>query len=302
MVNISGKTRDSLISERDAFNEALVGWGSRSLRDLPWRSTRNPWRVLVSEVMLQQTPVRRVEPKYLEFVELWPTPENLTQAQLSDLLKFWVGLGYPRRARNLYDAAHQIVNVHDGAVPSSLSQLMELPGVGPYTARAVMVFAFELQVGVVDTNVGRLLARWCGGPLQPKAAQELADDLVPVGDPWLWNQALFDLAASICTKRDPQCTQCPAEAWCSWRGAGQDPADGSAGVGKKQSRFHGSDRQARGKLMKGLSEGPVRVAEASAVMGLSDDPNRCARLVDDLLSEGLLTIKDEVLLLGDLLQ
>jgi len=252
--------------------------------------------------MLQQTQVRRVEPKYLEFMERWSTPENLTQSQLSDVLKFWVGLGYPRRARNLYDAAHQIVDVHSGVVPSTLPQLMELPGVGPYTARAVMVFAFELQVGVVDTNVGRLLARWCGAPLQPKAAQELADQLVPSGDPWLWNQALFDLAASTCTKRDPRCMHCPAEPWCSWRGAGPDPADGSAGVGKKQSRFHGSDRQARGKLMKELSAGSVPVAEASAVMGLSDDPNRSDRLVDDLLSEGLLTIKDEVLLLGDLLQ
>ena len=302
MAKISGTTRASLIAEREVLNRTLLNWARISSRDLPWRDTRNPWSVLVSEVMLQQTQVSRVQPKYLEFLELWPTPDRLADSQLSDLLVFWLGLGYPRRARNLHSAARQIRDLHSGTVPSTLADLLGLPGVGPYTARAVMVFAFEMKVGVVDTNVGRLLARWSGDSLEPARAQQLADALVPPGDPWLWNQGLFDLAALICTRKNPRCTECPVVSLCSWRGVGPDPSYGSAGVTKKQSRFQGSDRQARGKLMKGLAVSPVLLTDAPAVMGLSDEPKRSVRLVEDLRCEGLITIQDEFLLLGDSLQ
>ena len=302
MAKTSGNSGVSLIAEPEVFNRQLLNWANAFLRDLPWRATRDPWSVLVSEVMLQQTQVSRVEPKYVEFLKLWPTPGHLANSALADLLVFWVGLGYPRRARNLHSAARQIRDRHSGIVPSTLPELMELPGIGPYTARAVMVFAFEMKVGVVDTNVGRLMARWSGGTLKPGAAQRLADALVPPDDPWLWNQALFDFAALVCTKKTPKCLECPVASSCSWRGTGSDPASNSAGVTGKQNKFQGSDRQARGKLMQGLAVGPIALAEAPAVMGLQDEPSRSDRLVHDLHSEGLITICNGFLLLGDSLE
>jgi len=301
MAKISGKTENDIELDREALNQGLCQWASGSLRDLPWRSTRDPWPVLVSEVMLQQTQVSRVTPKYIEFLERWPSPEALTQSSVSDLLKLWQGLGYPRRARNLYDAAHQIVQAHDGQVPSALEDLLLLPGVGPYTARAVLVFAFELPVGVLDTNVGRLLARWTGRSLDPKEAQLIADELVDPDRPWLWNQGLFDLAALRCAKRNPECNRCPVKEWCSWGGVGDDPAVGSAAVSTAQTRFEGSDRQARGRLLKALTSGPVPTAQAATIMELQEDPVRAFRLIGDLQNESLVTVQDEALLLGDLL-
>ncbi len=302
MAKISGRTENDLVAEREALNQGLCKWASAELRDLPWRATRDPWSVLVSEVMLQQTQVTRVASKYIEFLERWPSPQALTQSRASDLLKLWQGLGYPRRARNLYDSAHQIVEIHNGNVPSSLEDLLLLPGVGPYTARAVLVFAFELPVGVLDTNVGRLLARWSGRSLEPKEAQRMADKLVDPNRPWLWNQGLFDLAAVRCSKRNPECSGCPVREWCSWRGIGDDPAVGSAAVSTTQTKFQGSDRQARGRLLKALTNGPVHSSKAAAIMDLQDDVVRASRLIGDLQNEGLITVRHEELLLGDLLQ
>jgi len=302
MAKISGRTENEIVADREALNQSLSLWASEALRDLPWRSTRDPWAVLVSEVMLQQTQVSRVEPKYLEFVERWPSPQALTKSNISDLLKFWQGLGYPRRARNLYDSAHRIVQIHDCKVPSTLEDLLLLPGVGPYTARAVLVFAFELAVGVLDTNVGRLLARWSGRSLGPKEAQRIADELVDPERPWLWNQGLFDLAALRCSKRNPRCSGCPVEELCSWRGVGDDPATGSAAVSTIQAPFQGSDRQARGRLLMALTSGPVPAAQAAAIMELQDERARASRLIADLQSESLITVRHEALLLGDLLQ
>lgn len=138
----------------------LLAWGGPHLRDLPWRRTRDPWGVLVSEVMAQQTQVDRIIPRWEAFMERFPTPEALAEAPLADLLRLWQGLGYPRRARSLHEAARRIAN--SGRFPSTVEELMDLPGVGPYTARAVAAFAFDLDVGVLDTNVGRLLARLAG--------------------------------------------------------------------------------------------------------------------------------------------
>ena len=288
--------------EGGGFTSALLGWAAKSRRNLPWRSTRDPWAVLVSEVMLQQTQVSRAEVKYLEFLNYWPTPKDLARVKLSELLKFWTGLGYPRRARNLHQAAQQITNLHRGRVPRELDQLLQLPGVGPYTARAVMVFAFEKQLGVVDTNVGRLLARWCGNSLRPKAAQELADEIVAPGQSWDWNQGLFDLAATVCTKRNPRCRGCPVKSWCAWQGTGKDPAEGSAGVSKRQQPFSGSNREARGRLLSALAQGSVEMSDAASVMGLLDEQCRVVQLVNDLRDEGLVASQGDVLLLGDLVK
>lgn len=271
------------------LHESVFSWITPRLRQLPWRDTRDPWLVLVSEVMLQQTGVHRVLPKWEAFVAEFPRADECARAPLGDVLRLWQGLGYPRRARNLHEAAKAIVSEHGGVVPSSLEGLLGLPGVGPYTARAVLAFAFEADAAVVDTNIARVLARHHGRTLKAREAQTLADAWVPSGEAWLWNQALMDLGATVCRPR-PMCEVCPVAFTCAWRGGGagdgDDPSVGSAGVSVSQPRFEGSDRQARGRLMKALSELPVSVGAVSVVM---DRPaNVTSRLVDDLLREGLI--------------
>ena len=271
------------------LHESVFSWITPRLRQLPWRDTRDPWLVLVSEVMLQQTGVHRVLPKWEAFVAEFPRADECARAPLGDVLRLWQGLGYPRRARNLHEAAKAIVSEHGGVVPSSLEGLLGLPGVGPYTARAVLAFAFEADAAVVDTNIARVLARYHGRTLKAREAQTLADAWVPSGEAWLWNQALMDLGATVCRPR-PMCEVCPVAFTCAWRGGGagdgDDPSVGSAGVSVSQPRFEGSDRQARGRLMKALSELPVSVAAVSVVMDRPADVT--SRLVDDLLREGLI--------------
>ena len=238
----------------------VLAWGLPRLRDLPWRQTRDPWRILVAEVMLQQTQVDRVIPKWRAFCDGYPTPAVCVAAPLGDVLRLWHGLGYPRRARNLHDAATAMVERHDGAVPDRIDDLLALPGIGPYTARAVLAFAFERDEAVVDTNIARVLARCSRERSDAEAAQALADSLVPRGQGWAWNQALMDLGATVC-RPAPSCDECPVRrSSCAWLRAGRpepDPSVGSAGVSTPQSRFEGSERQARGRVLKALTIGPV---------------------------------------------
>ncbi len=267
---------------------ALLRWWERQARDLPWRRTRDPWAVLVSEVMLQQTQVARVVPRYEAFLERFPDPAACAAAPLAEVLGLWAGLGYNRRARDLHRAAASVVEAHGGRFPAELGALLSLPGVGPYTARAVLAFAFEHDVGVVDTNVGRVLARWEGRRLRPSEVQRLADAAVPSGAGWRWNQALFDLGAGPCARRAPKCGNCPVARWCAWRGEGDDPADGSAGVAGGQSRFEGSDRQGRGRLVDALrAAGRVPAGGLAGAAGWPDDPARAARVAAGLVADGL---------------
>ncbi|MFM7686847.1 MAG: A/G-specific adenine glycosylase [Actinomycetota bacterium] len=261
----------------------VLAWGVPRLRDLPWRRTRDPWAVLVSEVMLQQTQVRRVIPKWSGFLDLFPTPEACAAVPLGDVLREWQGLGYPRRARNLHATATEVARL--GSFPSTLEGLLALPGVGSYTARAVLAFAFEADAAVVDTNIARVLARVEGARLTAKQAQHLADEWLPVGQSWEWNQCLMDLGAVVCRPR-PDCEACPLRQRCSWRGTGPDPAEGSAGVSRPQARFEGSDRQARGRLLRAVAAAPVARAHSARAMAVAAD--RAERLVDALVSEGLL--------------
>ena len=274
----------------------LLAWGGPRLRGLPWRRTRDPWGVLVSEVMAQQTQVARIIPRWEAFMERFPTPESLAEAPLADLLRLWQGLGYPRRARALHEAARRIRD--SGRFPSTVEQLMDLPGVGPYTARAVAAFAFDLDVGVLDTNVGRLLARLAGERLRPAAAQSMADDLVPKGDAWIWNQVVMDFGATVCTARSPRCDGCPVSGQCAWAGSTEraDPAQGSAGVSGKQARFEGSDRQARGRLLAALVDGPILAVAVAVVM--ERDSVVADRLLADLVAEGLCRRVDDEIVLG----
>lgn len=275
--------------ERGVSNEIiepLLGWARVRLRDLPWRRTRDPWCVLVSEVMSQQTGIDRVVPKYLAFIERFPTPAACAAAPLGDALALWSGLGYPRRCRNLHDAARMIVDRHNGRVPLDLDSLLALPGVGAYTARAVLSFAGAHDVGVVDTNVARVLSRLLDSPLGARDAQRIADALVPAGRSWEWNQALMDLGSTVCRARRADCDACPVERWCAWDD-GPDPAPASALTSKPQPRFEGSDRQARGRLMRRLAEGAVRRRDVARVMGLSADLDRAERLLAALVAERL---------------
>jgi len=268
--------------------DPLLGWGLPQLRDFPWRQTNNRWHVLVSEVMSQQTQVHRVVPKFNLFLEQFPTPAICAGASLGELLETWQGLGYPRRCRNLHEAAKVMVLRHNGEVPATLEELVALPGVGDYTARAVMAFADHADVGVVDTNVARVLARVQNKVLGKKEVQLIADAIVPEGLGWEWNQVMMDFGATVCSARAPKCASCIINNHCSWRKlGGDDPAPATAGTSKPQSRFEGSDRQARGKLMKALVSGAVRISDAAKVMGLMEQQERSDAIVKSLLEDGL---------------
>jgi A/G-specific adenine glycosylase len=283
---------------------ALAAWGAAHLRPLPWRATRDPWAVLVSEVMAQQTGVDRVVPAYLSFLARFPDPSACAASPAAEVVRLWAGLGYNRRALNLHGAATAIAARHGGEVPDDLAALLALPGVGPYTARAVLAFAFEQPVGVVDTNVGRVLARWHGRRLRSLEAQSLADELARSAAPgggagsWWWNQSLMELGGAVCRRRRPDCAACPVAAGCAWAASGlapPDPADGSAGVSVGQPRFDGSDRQGRGRLVAALVAGPVAVADVAAVMGWPDDPARGDRVAVAVLADGLAVRDGDVL-------
>ena len=274
------------LTRNDRIAVALLKWGSDTLRDLPWRRTRNPWHVLVSEVMLQQTSVARVLPKFEAFIDEFPTPHDLASAPLGDALRLWSGLGYPRRCRNLREAARVLHEEFNGEFPESVDVLLTLPGVGQYTSRAVLAFAFEHDVAVVDTNVSRVLSRLEGRALKAKELQVLADSFVPQGLGWEWNQVMMDFGARHCTARQPQCAQCPLRQLCVWKGEGVDPAPASAGASKPQGRFEGSDRQARGRALRAVADGVTSLAALTRTMGVEED--RAQTLVFALVDEGLL--------------
>jgi A/G-specific adenine glycosylase len=191
---------------------------------------------------------------------------------------------------HLHRCATAVVERHGGRLPCELGALLELPGIGPYTARAVLTFAFEVDVGIVDTNAARVLARWEGHRMTAGQAQGAADAGVPAGRAWAWNQAVLDLGAAVCTRRSPHCGTCPVAETCAWAAAGwpaPDPADGSAGVSGSQSRFSGSDRQGRGLLVRALRDGPVAVADLAEVMGWPADPERAQRVAATVVADGL---------------
>jgi A/G-specific adenine glycosylase len=278
---------------------ALLSWWERNGRDLPWRRTRDPWAVLISETMLQQTQVPRVETRFPAFLAAFPTPAACAARPAGDVVKAWAGLGYNSRALRLHQCAVAIVERHGGTMPDDLDALLALPGIGPYTARAVLVFAFERDIGLVDTNAGRFLSRaGAGRSVDKREAQALADSLVPPGRGWAWGQAVFDLGALVCTKRSPRCDECPIVHECRWAQAGfppPDPVVGSAGISGGQSTFEGSDRQGRGRLVDALRVGPVALADLPAVMGWPDDALRAGRVADGLVRDGLAVADGDLL-------
>jgi A/G-specific adenine glycosylase len=289
----------ALLTDRQA---AVLGWWEEQRRELPWRETRDPWEVLVCEVMAQQTQVARVAGRWRPFLDRFPTPAALAAVPAAEAIRWWSGLGYNRRALALHRTACTVVRDDGGQLPADLAALLALPGVGPYTARAVLAFAFEADHGIVDTNTARVLARWEGRRLGAKQVQAAADAAVPAGQAWAWNQAMLDLGATVCTRRAPRCEACPVAHDCAWARAGHpepDPAERSAGTSGGQSRFDGSDRQGRGRLVAALRSRDVSSHELAAVMGWPDDPLRADRVATTLLGDGLVTRHGETYRLAD---
>lgn len=285
------------------MSSAVLAWGRQQLRPLPWRSTRDPWAILVAETMLQQTQVARVIDAYGRFLETFPTAVTCANAPVAAVIRLWEGLGYNRRAVRLHAAAQQLVRDHDGRVPADLTALLALPGVGAYTARAVMVFAFEQPVGVLDTNAGRVLARLVAGRrLTVGEAQRIADAAADHSEPWLWNQSILDLGATVCRARAPDCPSCPVRDHCVWAARGHpspDPARDGAASPRPQATFEGSDRQLRGRLVNALRSQTIAADQLAAIAG-ADDPTRVGRLADDLVAEGIAQWRaDRLALAGD---
>ena len=273
------------------LHDPVLRWYDDHARDLPWRSaTASAWSVLVSEFMLQQTPVARVLPVHAAWLARWPTPAALAAESTGEALRAWGRLGYPRRALRLHAAATAIGAEHGGEVPAAYAELLALPGIGDYTASAVASFAFGQRHVVLDTNVRRVLARAVRGVEFPptsvsRAERDLATDLLPADAATgaTWAVAVMELGALVCTARDPRCDSCPIADQCAWLAAGRPAHDGPP---RRGQAWAGTDRQCRGRIMAVLrdADGPVHQSRIDAVW--PDDPqrNRClAGLVTDRL-------------------
>ncbi|GAA1326185.1 A/G-specific adenine glycosylase [Leucobacter albus] len=286
---------------RSELSAALNAWFELSARELPWRAPdTTAWGVLVSEFMSQQTQVERVIPHWLEWMERWPTPSALAAAEPGEAVRAWKRLGYPRRALWLHRAAVEIAERHGDKVPADVDALLALTGIGPYTARAVAVFAFGDTHPVVDTNTRRVIARAVQGRAAAgmPAARDLTDmaALLPSdrAAAATFNAAAMELGAIVCTARAPRCDACPIANICEWRGAGYP--DNAPEKRPKQAAFEGSDRQARGKIMELLrsADAPVAVADAVAAARAgrrprgAPDPAQPRRAYDSLVADGLL--------------
>lgn len=271
---------------------AISDWFLREGRDLPWRRQGfGAWGILVSEVMLQQTPVARVIPRLEEWLERWPTPADLAAVPSGEAVRAWHRLGYPRRALRLHAAAVAITEQHSGIVPEDIEQLLALPGIGEYTARAVAAFAYGHRHPVVDTNVRRVLARAIDGQGEagpPSTTRDLAamDVILPRGlaDARLASAAVMELGAIVCTARAPRCDVCPIVRQCVWRLDGYPPYLGPRAA--TQKKFEGSDRQVRGLIMAELraSDAPVTAEEIKLVW---PDVAQRERALAGLLHDGL---------------
>jgi A/G-specific adenine glycosylase len=274
----------------------VLRWYAVHARDLPWRRPEaSPWAVLVSEFMLQQTPVARVLPVYDAWLERWPNPADLAAEPTGEAVRAWGRLGYPRRALRLHAAATAMVERHGGQVPDSYDELLALPGVGDYTAAAVASFAFGQRHVVLDTNVRRVLARTLRGVEFPdrsvtRAERTLAASVLPDQDETAatWAVAVMELGALVCTAAGPRCGQCPVADRCAWLAAGSPAYDGPP---RRGQAWAGTDRQCRGRIMAVLraAEGAVPWSRIEAVW---PDPAQRERCVADLVSDGLVAAVD----------
>ncbi len=287
-----------------SLHGSVLAWYGTQARDLPWRRPgTTPWGVLVSEVMLQQTPVARVLPAWEAWTTRWPTPADLAGAAPGEAVRAWDRLGYPRRALRLHAAAVAMVERHDGRVPEARDDLLALPGVGGYTAAAVLAFAFGRRAAVVDTNVRRVHARLVSGEALPAPAltsteTRLAEALLPSDDATAatWSVAVMELGALVCTSRSPRCGVCPVQRSCAWVGAGSPPAQGPA---RRGQAWDGTDRQVRGRLLAALRASPTPVP-AELLAAQWPDGTQRERCLDSLLDDGLVVqVGDDFALPGE---
>ncbi|MFV8162032.1 A/G-specific adenine glycosylase [Mycobacterium sp. 134] len=267
--------------------EQLVSWYTDAQRDLPWRRQGvTAWQILVSEFMLQQTPVARVEPIWLAWIDRWPTPSATAAAGSAEVLRAWGKLGYPRRAKRLHECAVVIAGEYGDEVPTDVETLLTLPGIGAYTARAVACFAYSASVPVVDTNVRRVVTRVLRGQADaPARARDLDDVAALLPDDATaptFSAALMELGAVVCTARAPQCGCCPLS-HCRWRSAGYPEGT----MTRKVQRYAGTDRQVRGKLLDVLRDSSSPVTRAQLDVAWLTDTAQRDRALDSLLVDGL---------------
>jgi A/G-specific adenine glycosylase len=271
--------------------DRVLDWYDAHARVLPWRGDDvTPWAVLVSEFMLQQTPVSRVLPVFEQWLAAWPAPADLAAVSSGDAVRAWGRLGYPRRAQRLHAAATAIVTDHGGEVPDSYDQLRTLPGVGDYTAAAVASFAYGRRHVVLDTNVRRVLVRTLAGAEFPAAAvsraeRDLAAGVLPEDEPTAaaWSVAVMELGALVCTAANPRCGTCPVADLCAWRTAGYPAYDGPP---RRGQTYAGTDRQCRGRILAVLRDAhePVHASRVEAAWSATEQRERCLR---SLLDDGL---------------
>ena len=289
---MTGVTADQLSArQRTRVVSQVSGWFAEHRRDLPWRKPGiGAWPIMVSEFMLQQTPVARVLEPWRSWMDRWPDPAALAHAPAGEAVRAWGRLGYPRRALRLHAAAVAITEHHDGRVPDTLAELRALPGVGDYTAAAVASFAFGQRHVVLDTNVRRVLARLDGGIAHPSPAPTRAE--YRAAEDWLprrperaarWAAASMELGALVCTARQPRCKECPVRHDCRWLAAGRPAHQGPPRVGQ---RYEGTDRQCRGRLLEVLRSSDDAVS-SEALLQCWPDRSQAERALSGLLADGL---------------
>ena len=274
----------------------VMDWYALNRRDLPWRNT-TPWGVMVSEFMLQQTPVNRVLPLWTSWIERWPTPADLGAAKKSDVITAWGRLGYPRRATRLHEAAIIISRDFQNEVPKDRDQLMSLPGIGEYTASAIGAFAFNQSALVLDINIRRLFARVIDGQEHPTSApskteRALRSELIPV-DGATWAAATMELGALICKSRNPTCSSCPLADQCAWKISGYPKSQ----LVRKSQKWQGTDRQCRGLILQALRE--RRKATSVELKQLWDQDSQVELALKTLLADGLIQITGKSITLAD---
>lgn len=287
----------------DGLASRLSEWYRANARDLPWRRSvfhqkYGGWGVLVSEFMLQQTPVSRVIPHLEAWLERWPSPAAMATASTADVVQQWANLGYPRRALWLHRSAVEVTDRHGGVVPRDVDELLALSGIGDYTARAVAVFAYGDRHPVVDTNTRRVLARAIEGRAQPGSPSrkdlDLMDSLLPsdLSEAAVFNAAAMELGATVCTSRAPRCDVCPLASTCAWLLTGRpDTGDGR----RRQAAYEGSDRQARGAVLRLLRESSAEGIQLDAVLPAWPDAKQRDRAIDSLIADGLAEAHGDVL-------
>lgn len=275
----------------------VITWFDLAARDLPWRRPGvTGWEVLVSEVMLQQTPVARVLPVYEQWIRVWPTPTSLANDKPAEAIRLWGRLGYPRRALRLYEAALVIEGKHNGEVPHSYEDLRALPGVGAYTAAAILAFAYQQRAVVLDTNVRRVFARSIAGQALPPASTTAAERRT--AEAWLpvdgaeaarASVALMELGALVCTASAPSCDRCPIASDCAWRAAGWPTYVGPA---RKTQMYVGTDRQCRGAILAVL-RATDHAVEASQIHATWAERTQRERALTSLIDDGLVVRLDD---------